>query len=56
MVMEKATLVARSIRKILEVIFKENRTDVLVASVVNRRAVDSIEDTGSIGVGNSNGN
>ena len=41
MVMEKVTLVTRSIRKILEAIFQKNTTDVLFASIVNRRAVVS---------------
>ena len=50
MVMEKVALVPRATKKILEAIFQ--KTDALFASIVNRRAVDGIEDTSYIGVGN----
>ena len=52
MVMEKVNLVARATKKILEAIFKKKTTDSLFISIVNRGAVDSIDYTSFIGVGN----
>ena len=52
MVMEKVTLVARATKKILEALFKKKTADALFASIVNRRAVDSIEDKSFICLGN----
>ena len=43
-------MVARAIKKSLEGIFKKKTTDALFASIVNRGAVDSIEDISSSGV------
>lgn len=52
MVKEKVTLVARSVRKVLEAIVKKKTTDVLFASIVAKRAINSIKDTSFIAVGN----
>lgn len=52
MVMEKVNLVARATKKILEAIFKKKTTDSLFVSIVNSGAVDIIDYTSFIGVGN----
>ena len=51
--MDKVTVVARATKRILEVIFKENKTTVvLFLSKFIRKLVDGLEDTSSIDLGN----
>ena len=53
MVMDKITLAARAIKRILEVIFKDHKTAaVLYLSKFIRKSVDRLEGTSPIDLGN----